>query len=176
MHIKWRRLTGVAAGAAGMTVTLLSGSAAHASTRVTTPPPKPAATAHAVAPAASTYDGKDPNKTGCAKGSYTKWSHRVFRGTTVVGNIELRYSPHCRTVWSRVTSSDAICTDGGGGPINCTYAEIDRNSDGKYEQQWCSGDYCFSPMLNDSGVTSYASGAAYVVVTHKFYSGRTASW
>lgn len=178
MHTKWRWLAGVAAGAAAMTITLLSGSTAHASTRVTAPPAKPAATA---TPAASKYDNTDPNKTGCAKGSYTKWSHRIFRGSTVVGNVELRYSPHCRTVWSRVTRVASGYCYAYGYQADCTVPEIVRNSDGAKAfapsgyGEW--GNYAYSLQLNDSGVTSHASGQVFDSSAPDYYrSGRTASW
>ena len=58
----------------------------------------------AAAPAsASGYDGTDPATTHCDVGAYTARSHPIYKGSTRIGLLELRYSPKCRTVWGRVT-------------------------------------------------------------------------
>jgi hypothetical protein len=107
---------------------------------------------------AATYDGQDPDASGCSATAKTVASATLKDGNgAVVGSVELRYSTSCRTVWARVN-----------GPFNKTpratipgaYGWVVRNSDGKTlavthssgsQTQWTN-------MLNDAGATSYARG------------------
>ncbi|MEV0412564.1 DUF2690 domain-containing protein [Streptomyces sp. NPDC050448] len=105
---------------------------------------------------AAAYDGQDPISSGCANTAITAKSSAIYVGSTQVGTIELRYSTACRTVWGRVRST---------GPYG--HATVTRTSD--YEWNYCGslswnssmGQYsCYTTMLNDAGVSSYATGAA----------------
>ena len=61
-------------------------------------------------PNEQTCNGKYPEDVGCDQDAYTAVSRYiypwggVYDPTTPVGLVELRYSPHCGTNWSRVTS------------------------------------------------------------------------
>ncbi|MFI0961143.1 DUF2690 domain-containing protein [Streptomyces sp. NPDC021080] len=105
---------------------------------------------------AAAYDGQDPISSGCANTAITAKSSGIYVGSTQVGTIELRYSTACRTVWARVRST---------GPYGT--ATITRTSNWDWDRcdslSWNSsmGQYsCYTPMLNDAGVQSYASGSA----------------
>ncbi|MFF5284486.1 DUF2690 domain-containing protein [Streptomyces sp. 62] len=107
---------------------------------------------------ALTRDGDDPNASGCSSDAYTaREAHILDRdGRTVIGVVELRYSPSCRTTWVRIQGDQ---------PDLRGYAQ--RTQDHAVQRcgssQW-SGSlgqyYCYSPMLNDAGYTSYAYGYA----------------
>ncbi|MBB4987167.1 MULTISPECIES: DUF2690 domain-containing protein [Streptomyces] len=104
---------------------------------------------------AAGYDGQDPITSGCSASAITAASSALYAKGARVGTVELRYSTACRTTWVRVYSD---------GPNFGGY--VNRNQDGA--TQWCGGpsiapngqEYCFSPMLNDAGYTSYAAGHA----------------
>jgi hypothetical protein len=65
-------------------------------------------------------DGADPKAAGCAGDAETVAvaqiriaepvvaAGRLFPRGTVIGTVELRYSPHCRAAWGRVTPSVAF--------------------------------------------------------------------
>ncbi|TDU04990.1 uncharacterized protein DUF2690 [Streptomyces sp. 846.5] len=108
---------------------------------------------------AATYDGQDPAASGCSSTAVTAKSAPIYRGDGAqVGTIQLRYSTKCRTVWARIIT-----------PYNAGIAVVHRNTDNATEAcpintntlKWSSslGDYsCYTPMLNDANVTSYAWG------------------
>ena len=106
---------------------------------------------------AATYDNVDPTSTSCANTASTvKSASLVASDGTVVGSIELRYSSACRTVWARVNGSGYRQYDSAG-----PGGEVIRNSDGKtLSTIHCNSSHssCYSNMLNDAGVTSYARG------------------
>lgn len=52
--------------------------------------------------------GQDPDKTGCSYGAYTLWESNVYRSQLIIGLIELRWSPTCKTKWARLTRSDGL--------------------------------------------------------------------
>jgi hypothetical protein len=82
-------------------------------------PPIAASTARP-APVVGPRDGLDPVVAGCAGDATTlaaasihlprraALAHVVLRAGTVIGTVELRYSPHCRAGWSRVTPAGAL--------------------------------------------------------------------
>jgi Protein of unknown function (DUF2690) len=109
---------------------------------------------------AATYDGQDPNSSGCARTASTVRSANVYvqgdPSLGLVGRIQLRYSSACRTVWARVL----LYTEPTGG-----FAEVVRNTDGSTQEcndafwQQSLGAYsCYTMMLNDRNVTSYGYG------------------
>lgn len=119
---------------------------------------------------AATYDGQDPTASGCANSASTVRSAPLTNGKSTAGMIELRYSSQCRTVWARITGASPRTRDQAGG-----YAAVTRNSDGRrYACVVSSGSTCYTAMVNDSGVTSFASGSndpGWAV-----YTGRTTSY
>ena len=111
-----------------------------------------------------TCDGKDP-AVYCNDG--------VTVASTGVGPayLELRYSPTCRSVWARISNA-------GYDPASqlAGWAQIHRNSDGRaYRCSVYSGSTgCYTMMLNDANVTSYAEGW-YDSGVREYYS-RTTSY
>lgn len=110
---------------------------------------------------ASIYDGQSPYYNNCASSAYTARSAYLKDPSgNVVGIVELRYSPTCRTVWARVT--DYLSNNGYIPGVQGTVdAYVHRNSDGRQES--CTSTQvgqtsCYTPMLDDAGVTSYAHG------------------
>lgn len=96
-------------------------------------------------------DHQNPYGAGCSNGSEIIYDEQLNGATA---HVRLWYSPSCRTVWASIY--DAPAPDGTGEG----YAEIHRNSDGlTLECQVQQGDNnCYTNMLYDGGVTSYAYG------------------
>jgi len=51
-------------------------------------------------------NGRDPQSTGCASGART--IDKIPPGTVSGATVELRYSPSCYAVWTRVTNSAGL--------------------------------------------------------------------
>jgi hypothetical protein len=91
--------------------------------------------------------------TTCVNDAYVAEQKNIYRGSTIVGNIQLKYSPSCRATWARVISNLGEGSS----------AEVVRTGNtGIYE--FCAGGDaagtgCNTPMLNDANVTSYAFGS-----------------
>ncbi len=122
---------------------------------------------------AAGYDGKDPVSSGCSRTVVTARQTTIYAGSTQVGVVQLRYSTSCRTVWGRTIAYHS--------PKGLT--QVKRNSDGSYQSclgfGWVSslGAYsCYTPMLNDRGVTSYATGWAWTSGETNVGSARTGSY
>lgn len=116
----------------------------------------PAPAAHA---ADFARDGQNPANTVCANDARTVMSARLYNsswGYSPSAVIELRYSPYCRTVWARVTGASRYSAgDHAGG-----YARVTRNYDGKsYACRVYSGNSCYTAMVYDANMTSYAYGS-----------------
>jgi hypothetical protein len=116
-------------------------------------------------------DGLSPGTTGCAATAITAKSVNLYRGSELLGIVQLRYSTACRTVWGRIVNY--VSTVGA--------ALVHRNFDGRVEQ--CNsltysstlGAYsCYTLQLYDGGVTSYAGGS--VVLDGGFYGGDTGNY
>jgi hypothetical protein len=106
-------------------------------------------------------DGSDPSATGCANDAYTARSAYASSGGVNRLFVELRYSPRCATAWGRVTTMNMPnCTSGG---TYCPVGHVSRDSDGR--EQSCrvpvGGHGCYTPQVNDNGVTSYGWGTVY---------------
>ncbi len=107
------------------------------------------------ATASSSPTGNDPISAGCGNDATTT-NLKNFPGSA--GYIELRYSPHCRAAWARITSTIEYepGIQGSGG------VEVRRNSDGKTYScklpSYVKHPSCYTKMVNDAGVTSYAQG------------------
>lgn len=66
--------------------------------------------AHAAAPAlstcyASSCTGHPAASYTCVKDAEVIYSVNIMYGSTVVGNVQLKYSPSCRATWARVISN-----------------------------------------------------------------------
>ncbi|MER7900720.1 DUF2690 domain-containing protein [Streptomyces sp. NPDC096046] len=113
----------------------------------------------------SACDGKNPS-TYCQSDARTVQSVKLGQAL-----LELRYSPSCRAAWGRISNASYDTRD-----QFTPYATVHRNSDGREYTCWVSttGSSCYTAMVNDANVTSYAHGmwdsGVYV------YEGRTASY
>jgi len=108
------------------------------------PPAKPrpsiAASTVRPGPVVMPQDGMDPKVAGCAGDATTIATasirlprrailpHVTLRAGTVIGIVELRYSPHCHAGWSRVTPTTAL----GSVRSGAMAAAISRASDQTY--------------------------------------------
>lgn len=112
---------------------------------------------------AATNDGKSAKSTGCATTAKTvaTATMRSPYDNSKFGTIELIYSTSCRTTWARITSVHPIQSSSPSQrDWNDAWATITRNSDGKhYSCQVAVGQTsCVTAMVNDAGVSSFASG------------------
>jgi hypothetical protein len=106
--------------------------------------------------AAAAYDNVNPETSACSNTAITALVANIYYGGSWVGSVELRYSTACRTVWARVNGPRGVPGDSSG-PTGFVH----RNSDGRQlSTSHCNsaGTSCWSNMLNDAGVTSYAKG------------------
>lgn len=114
----------------------------------------PAAPVHA---ADFAWDGQSPGATVCGNDATTVLSSRLYHNGSPHPSavVELRYSANCRTVWARITGASAVDPgDADGGS-----ARVTRNYDGKsFTCSVGSGSSCYTAMVNDANMTSYAFG------------------
>lgn len=108
---------------------------------------------------AAAYDGQDPIASGCANTATTAESAAFVYHGNVVGHIELRYSSSCRTVWARITSS----TSNGIGNVwrqsdSQNFACGGQSPGSLAWSATVSAYSCYTPMLNDANVVSFAFG------------------
>ncbi|MGC9542638.1 DUF2690 domain-containing protein [Streptomyces sp. UG1] len=112
---------------------------------------------------AYTADGKDPSAAGCGADARTVHSATVKNSNITWGTIELRYSLKCHTAWARFTldHTQYACGNAAAGE-DCERAYIVRNNDGrKYSCTITKGQkQCYTPMVYDKGLTSYAAASA----------------
>ncbi|MCX4760293.1 YjfA family protein [Streptomyces sp. NBC_01275] len=114
----------------------------------------------------STCEGKDPS-VYCADDA-TSPVGGIWLGQAYV---ELRYSPSCRAAWARISHASYNTLD-----QFTPYATVRRNSDGR--EYTCAvattGTGCYTKMVNDINVTSYAKGMWDSGA--RTYEGRTSSY
>jgi hypothetical protein len=107
---------------------------------------------------AATYDGQSAFATGCANSGEIVRSADIYgAGGGYLGSVYLWYSTACATTWGEIYSANAY------DPSNAWGSEVTlyRNSDGasEYNMFSFSGQHAaYTLMLNDNGVTSYATG------------------
>ncbi|MDH2426082.1 DUF2690 domain-containing protein [Sphaerisporangium sp. TRM90804] len=154
------RTLGTAAAAAAL------GMLALASPASAGPDPEFQGAQVAAACSGSACDGKNPS-TYCGGDARTVQSLRL--GGQAL--LELRYSPSCRAAWARISNASYDIYNSPS-PL----ARVVRNSDGRrytcYVPQ--GGTSCYTAMVNDANVTSYAYGEWDSGVTT--YTGRTGSY
>jgi hypothetical protein len=124
-----------------------------------------AAPASAAGCYASSCEGKDP-AVYCQSDARTVQSLRLGQAL-----LELRYSGSCRAAWARISNAGYDHHD-----QFTPWATVHRNSDGR--EYTCSvprgGSSCYTRMVNDAGVTSYAKGMWDSGA--RIYEGRTGSY
>jgi hypothetical protein len=92
----------------------------------------------------------------CVNDAEIIYSVNIVNGSTVVGNIQLRYSPSCRATWARVISN-----------LGFTSAAKVISSDASLGFQGCdglggAGTGCNTDMIDDAGLTSHALGNVFL--------------
>jgi hypothetical protein len=96
-------------------------------------------------------DGLDPNAAGCSDGANDTASTYLYSANgSVVGLLELRYSPSCGTNWSRVTSYIGV---------HNLYARVTRESDGGGYADVGNYQVIWSNMVYAYNITACATGA-----------------
>lgn len=102
--------------------------------------------------------GKVAANTTCVNDAEVIYQDNIYNGSTVIGNIELKYSPSCRAAWARVISN---LGDG-------SSAEVNSNaSSSLWENCYGSGGAgtgCNTDMIDDATTptqtyTAYAIGS-----------------
>jgi len=108
----------------------------------------------------SSCEGKDP-AAYCQSDAITPSNGAIWLGSAYV---ELRYSPSCRAAWARISQADWVPQD-----QHAPTVTVHRTSDGKeYSCAVAAGATgCYTKMVNDIGVKSYAKG---------FYDGGARTW
>lgn len=103
-----------------------------------------------------TVDGAHPADLGC-RADQTVIYHTVINGAGIQqGYVDLMASTHCHAIWAHVHGVRVV--------QNQTYVPqgyVHRNSDGKNSPYCFAGEGtqdCYTTMLWDRGVTSYAVG------------------
>jgi hypothetical protein len=135
-------------------------------------------------PTPTPTDGADPLASRCATGATTVASALVkvtalvvaaghrFRPGTVIGTIELRYSPHCRAAWGRLTPTVAFDHPKSGQEI----FGAARPSDGAatpFQPGFVEEAYSDLLLTGHGCLIAYAS---FVVADGHRASARTACW
>jgi hypothetical protein len=134
-----------------------AGAASAAIALAMTPAAAQAATPRLISCYAAGCTGYAAAQTYCVDDAEIIYSVNIIDSTTgtVVGNLQLKYSPSCRTTWARVVSGLGYGSE----------AEIISNSKANL---WltCNGSDgvgvgCNTDMIDDADMTSYASGDVY---------------
>ncbi|WP_458354597.1 YjfA family protein [Peribacillus frigoritolerans] len=98
-----------------------------------------------------TYDGKSPYYNGCANSAVTKKSVKIYANGGSA-NLELKFSPVCKTAWAKITLSRPAKADGE------ATALVVRNTDNKQFSCASPGGNgeinkgqtsCYTPMVYD---------------------------
>lgn len=106
--------------------------------------------AHAATCSGYGCDGLDPNATGCSTGANDTASTYLYNASgSIVGLLELRYSPTCGTNWSRVTSYVGI---------HNLYARVTRQSDGRSYADVGNYQIIWSNMVYAYNIIACAAG------------------
>lgn len=97
-------------------------------------------------------DGLVAASTTCVSDAYVAEWANIYEYGTIIGYIELKYSPSCRSTWARVIS------DLGYG----SFAEVQSNYSSDISKSCFgsgpAGTGCNTDMIGDAGTTSYAIG------------------
>ncbi|MES9740312.1 DUF2690 domain-containing protein [Peribacillus frigoritolerans] len=109
--------------------------------------------------AAAVTNGSDPIATGCARDAITvpDWNNTSWISSA---QVDLRYSPSCRSAWAKLTL-------GGDPGIREGTARITRNDGVTYS---CSArkslgqTSCYTKQVNDAGYTARATANVLIVI------------
>lgn len=101
---------------------------------------------------ASSCTGLSAANTTCVNDAYVAEQANLYDGSTLIGNVQLKYSPACRATWARVVAYNNNGTIG--------WVQSNQNA---YLWEQCNGNGpagtgCNTAMINDANMTSYADG------------------
>ncbi|MCS1350126.1 DNRLRE domain-containing protein [Mechercharimyces sp. CAU 1602] len=125
-----------------------------------------------VIPEEEKLSGTDPLNKGCTKDAIIANRSNIYNDDTnkKMGELQLRYSPKCKTAWGRVV------------PVNNTDAgtlivKVVRN-DGEYLEAMANPTFStlWTFQINDQDYTSYAEAAFYDYDGKKIGSAKTSSY
>lgn len=134
------------------------------------------ATGFATAAQAATFphDGNRAYEDGCRADQQVIYHKNINKDGSAIGYVDLMYSVYCHTAWAHVHSSITVVNQ-----TWVTHGTIHRNYDGK--EYYCTGaegsNDCYTPMVYDKGMTSYAKGGIDPNgATNAYYSAQTSSY
>jgi hypothetical protein len=113
-------------------------------------------------------NGQLAGNTTCVNGAYIVDSENYYVGGTLAGNLQLKYSPSCRTTWGRVWT---YLGNRGSATIQSTSRE-EANCNIFVDGQ--AG--CNTGMVYDANVTSFASALIYSANGLDSYTWHTISY
>jgi Protein of unknown function (DUF2690) len=113
-------------------------------------------------------NGVPAGDTTCVNGAYVVDSENYYVGGTLAGNLQLKYSPSCRTTWGRVWT---YIGNRGNATIQSTSKE---KSSCNILVDGSAG--CNTGMVYDANVTSYASALIYSADGLTSYTWHTISY
>jgi hypothetical protein len=104
---------------------------------------------------ASSCTGLAASSTTCVSDAYVAEQANIYNGSTLIGNIQLKYSPSCRATWARVISYLSYGSH--------AWVQSDQNG---YLWEECYGNAsagtgCNTTMINDANMTSNAEGRVW---------------
>ncbi|MDF9761402.1 hypothetical protein OKW24_003175 [Peribacillus simplex] len=118
---------------------------------------------------AASYNGKSPVSTGCQNDAYTAVSTSVKKDNgTIVGTIQVKYSPSCKAAWAKTTFNSALPSGYTGNAFIHQYnsdhsiklRSYDCNSSGGNGKVLSGQKSCYTPMVDDP-VGNYAKAEGY---------------
>ncbi|MEU3567873.1 DUF2690 domain-containing protein [Kitasatospora sp. NPDC036755] len=133
------------------------------------------------AQAAGSYDGKDPQSTGCSNNSTTLSSAPLKTSAgDRIGTIEMRYSPSCLTQWIRVYSQVTNCSGqpcGNGAKIHRTASTSDGGTGwyGRSPSSASGQPYQWSLMVHTPNTRACGTGYADTGVNLAYPNGSAGS-
>jgi hypothetical protein len=90
-------------------------------------------------------------QTQCAKDAEIIYSVNKYVGSTLAGNLQLKYSPSCRTTWARAVTyldDEVKATDISSNAVMPCQSAVGQNG-------------CNTGMIYDAGITSHATAEVY---------------
>lgn len=103
-------------------------------------------------PSKENCDGRDPQVEGCAEDGRTVASVDVVDEGTIIGMLELRYSPKCKSNWAKTTRY------GDQGLEYNVFAKVVRDVDGASYEERRPGRGAFTNMVYAPTDTAHAEG------------------
>jgi Protein of unknown function (DUF2690) len=108
---------------------------------------------------ASTCTGKVAANTTCVSDGEVVEQTNISYAGSVIGYVQLKYSPSCRATWARIIQDVASTTAGGGAAATVKSTSTSIPLEGCNDSSGAAGTGCNTPMIDDlSPLTSIAEG------------------